>query len=570
VSLATLVKGEGTATPRNFLIPHGPRRKRATDTNLKAFEGAPRGTWRRRRPETLKKSSGARRQSSNGPDAADHAEGRARRTPLRLGHQLRHRGKRLQKQGHEVEPFAQRTACRRGRLKQVGGLPRSRVALHTRRHRNHQGVRARRGSKTSRVKRAPRFTWRGLFFRPICPGWISSNYTLFRPAGRGARFAVKKIILFLVQRYPTKLSTLSSQVIHSGGRRRANAPGAEISAPMCRLGYGTNPISHRWFSYHLGREVSPKNGRIAARRTFRERRLTHRLVALKVSAAFDRGGAGAARRAADRQPGIRPRSPILGGQQEDFYRETIIRPHLGRHIVRLIRRLASRRRPSPSPSRSMASEGTRTRTGGGGATSRRSPQNTPSLDQTCAPTRSWCAKRSGATPPSPRSPPRSPKSARSRLAGKEVGQLLDEAESKIFQIRRVGHPQGIRGLLGIKPVTGRALFEKTRSPPQPGQFRPMSTGGGRPATSSSMKMTSGLQGGDLIIIAGRPVDGQDRPRAQHRRARSRSAMACRVAIFSMENELEPAGDAHGLGSIARGRPATRCAPGAFRTKSGAI
>src|SRR5260221_849976 len=131
------------------------------------------------------------------------------------------------------------------------------------------------------------------------------------------------------------------------------------------------------------------------------------------------------------------------------------------------------------------------------------------------------------------------------LAGKEVGQLLDEAESKIFQFDESG-PRKDQGLLGIKPVLAR-VFEKIdhlHSQANPSDVTGVPTG-----YLKLDEMTSGLQGGDLIIIAGRPSMGK-------------TALALNiaefvavdnglpVAIFSMEMSASQLATRM-LGSIAR-------------------
>src|SRR5882672_4593821 len=137
--------------------------------------------------------------------------------------------------------------------------------------------------------------------------------------------------------------------------------------------------------------------------------------------------------------------------------------------------------------------------------------------------------------------------AESALApsGKEVGQLLDEAESKIFQIAESGARKD-QGLLEIKPVLAR-VFEKIdhlHSQKNPSDVTGVPTG-----YVKLDEMTSGLQGGDLIIIAGRPSMGK-------------TALALNiaefvavdnglpVAIFSMEMSASQLATRM-LGSIAR-------------------
>src|SRR6267378_8347313 len=123
--------------------------------------------------------------------------------------------------------------------------------------------------------------------------------------------------------------------------------------------------------------------------------------------------------------------------------------------------------------------------------------------------------------------------AESALAplGKEVGQLLDEAESKIFQIAESGARKDT-GLLEIKPVLAR-VFEKIahlHSQKNPSDVTGVPTG----FTDLDLK-TAGLQPGDLIIIAGRPSMGKTAFAlniAEH--VALHPSVAMPVAIFSME------------------------------------
>src|SRR5687767_11598484 len=89
-------------------------------------------------------------------------------------------------------------------------------------------------------------------------------------------------------------------------------------------------------------------------------------------------------------------------------------------------------------------------------------------------------------------------------AGREVGQLLDEAESKIFQIAESGARRD-QGLLEIKPVLAR-VFEKIDHLYH--RDNPSDVTGVPTGYVDLDKMTSGLQPGDLIIIAARPSMGK--------------------------------------------------------------
>jgi replicative DNA helicase len=96
--------------------------------------------------------------------------------------------------------------------------------------------------------------------------------------------------------------------------------------------------------------------------------------------------------------------------------------------------------------------------------------------------------------------------AESALAagGKDSGQLLDEAESKIFQIAESGARRD-QGLLEIKPVLAR-VFERIDHLYH--RDNPSDVTGVPTGFADLDKMTAGLQPGDLIVIAGRPSMGK--------------------------------------------------------------
>jgi replicative DNA helicase len=88
--------------------------------------------------------------------------------------------------------------------------------------------------------------------------------------------------------------------------------------------------------------------------------------------------------------------------------------------------------------------------------------------------------------------------------GKETRQILDEAESKVFQISEDGARgqtgfQDIQGLLGQVLTRVDELFNRDNG----------SDITGTPSGFADMdRMTSGLQPGDLVIVAGRPSMGK--------------------------------------------------------------
>jgi replicative DNA helicase len=123
--------------------------------------------------------------------------------------------------------------------------------------------------------------------------------------------------------------------------------------------------------------------------------------------------------------------------------------------------------------------------------------------------------------------------AESALApiGKDVGQLLDEAESKIFQIAESGARKD-QGLLGMSPILAE-VFERIdhlHSQENPSDITGVPTG----FTDLDQK-TAGLQPGDLIIVAGRPSMGKTAFAlniAEH--VALHPSVRMPVAIFSME------------------------------------
>jgi replicative DNA helicase len=130
-------------------------------------------------------------------------------------------------------------------------------------------------------------------------------------------------------------------------------------------------------------------------------------------------------------------------------------------------------------------------------------------------------------------------------AGKEVGQLLDEAESKVFQIaearaRTGGGFHDIHQLLS--QVMERVDFLYSRDNPSdvtgvPTGYRDLDS------------MTSGLQEGDLVIVAGRPSMGKTAfalNMGEHVAVHEKRP----VAVFSMEMSGTQLA-ARMLGSIAR-------------------
>lgn len=88
--------------------------------------------------------------------------------------------------------------------------------------------------------------------------------------------------------------------------------------------------------------------------------------------------------------------------------------------------------------------------------------------------------------------------------GKETRQLLDEAESRIFKIAEAG-ARGNAGFQEIQPLLAQVVDRIDELYHREGDTEVT----GVPTGFSDLdKMTSGLQGGDLVIVAGRPSMGK--------------------------------------------------------------
>src|SRR5687768_16248531 len=130
-------------------------------------------------------------------------------------------------------------------------------------------------------------------------------------------------------------------------------------------------------------------------------------------------------------------------------------------------------------------------------------------------------------------------------ADKDVGQMLDEAESKVFQIAESGALKD-QGLLEIKPVLAKVFERIDHLYHRDNQ----SNVTGVPTGYVKLdEMTSGLQGGDLIIVAGRPSMGKT-ALALNIAEHVAVGNGLPVAIFSMEMSSTQLA-MRMLGSIAR-------------------
>ncbi len=113
--------------------------------------------------------------------------------------------------------------------------------------------------------------------------------------------------------------------------------------------------------------------------------------------------------------------------------------------------------------------------------------------------------------------------------GKDVGQLLDEAESRVFEIAESGS-RGHTGLVEIQPILAQVMerIDMLYHRDNPSDVTGIATG-----FNDLDQKTSGLQQGDLIIVAGRPSMGKTAFAlniAEHVAVNDRLP----VAVFSME------------------------------------
>ncbi len=92
-------------------------------------------------------------------------------------------------------------------------------------------------------------------------------------------------------------------------------------------------------------------------------------------------------------------------------------------------------------------------------------------------------------------------------AGRDVKQLLDDAEQRIFQIAEAGN-RNSNGFVAIQPLLGEVVerMEELLARDSQSDITGVATG-----FVDLDKMTSGLQPGDMIVVAGRPSMGKAQP-----------------------------------------------------------
>ncbi len=115
--------------------------------------------------------------------------------------------------------------------------------------------------------------------------------------------------------------------------------------------------------------------------------------------------------------------------------------------------------------------------------------------------------------------------------GRDVSELVDEAESKVFEIAETGSRRG-SGFVPLKKILPQTIDRLDELQGTEGHVTGLPTG-----YDQLDQMTAGLQKGDLVIVAGRPSMGKTSLAmniAEH------AAISARVpvAIFSMEMSAE--------------------------------
>jgi replicative DNA helicase len=113
--------------------------------------------------------------------------------------------------------------------------------------------------------------------------------------------------------------------------------------------------------------------------------------------------------------------------------------------------------------------------------------------------------------------------------GREVSELLDDAEAKVFAIAEEG-ARGQQGFIGIQPLLTQVVerIDELYHRDNPSDITGVPTG-----FTDLDKMTSGLQAGDLVIVAGRPSMGKT-AFALNMAEHVAIDQGLPVAVFSME------------------------------------
>lgn len=117
-------------------------------------------------------------------------------------------------------------------------------------------------------------------------------------------------------------------------------------------------------------------------------------------------------------------------------------------------------------------------------------------------------------------------------AGREAGEILDEAERRVFEIAESRNKTG-SGFVALKEEVGRVIDHIDMLAQNPGALTGVSTG-----FSNLDEMTAGLQKGDLIIVAGRPSMGKTTFCLNIAENAAFGPKQAKVGVFSMEMSRE--------------------------------
>jgi replicative DNA helicase len=116
--------------------------------------------------------------------------------------------------------------------------------------------------------------------------------------------------------------------------------------------------------------------------------------------------------------------------------------------------------------------------------------------------------------------------------GREAGQIVDEAERRVFEIAESRSKAG-SGFVALRNEVGKVIDHIDMLAQNPGSITGLSTG-----FKKLDEMTAGLQKGDLIIVAGRPSMGKTTFALNIAENAAFGANQAKVGVFSMEMSRE--------------------------------
>ncbi len=115
--------------------------------------------------------------------------------------------------------------------------------------------------------------------------------------------------------------------------------------------------------------------------------------------------------------------------------------------------------------------------------------------------------------------------------GRDPGELVDEAERRVFEIAEQGKRRG-SGFVSLRKILPQTIDRLDELQNSEGHITGLATG-----FDDLDKMTAGLQAGDLVVVAGRPSMGKT-SLAMNIAEHAAISAAVPVAIFSMEMSSE--------------------------------